>query len=127
LNNYITDQFFGEKGVRSYKAPTGYMYQIIGINVSNFDTDSNQFVVSDFQSEDRDTLSIEQGFFVMDLAVDGTSHYVYFGDHGITCKFLSVGPSSDIAIQVVFTIYYKLVKASTPELIKEFVARGKNP
>lgn len=125
---YLSEQIVGADRVQRFKAPAGYMYEIMGVNFTSFSAVGNQFLIATrYVEEDRVTVNAEDAFFMADLAVDGATHSITFCGEGLKTKYISAGAVNDGNIQVMFTIFYKLVKASVKDLVLEFISRGKSP
>jgi hypothetical protein len=126
--DFISEVYVSQQDERQFTAPSGTMYQIHGVAITNFSSAGAQFLITDRYVEE-DLASINRAgdvFFAFDLAIDG-NNMVLMLPEPIKTKHFSMGPDVEAPVAVVVIVYYTLIKATTEELVWEFIRRGKNP
>ena len=125
---FITESYVAQTGVRRFKAPSGKLYKIHAIGVTNFGASTTQLMIVDrYVEEEHNTIPIGSNpFFAWDGGLDG--HYASITlPKPIIAKYISMGSASTANLVLIVTVYYTLEKATLTDLVYEFVSRGKNP
>ena len=113
---------------RVKKAPKGLIYQIHSISLHVFGTGNNGvFVLSKgFEAIETD-FDFDSGHIIFAHTTDLTNSFEKTYREPVRAKRILLQSNTTVASNSMIIINYTLVKASTAELIWEFVGRGKNP
>ena len=109
-----------------YKAPVNTMYNITGINFSNFLSVSAELFVYDYLLEDdiTDDDSGSSNFIAtFNTAIAGTSHFIDSINH--KTKFITIGKNTGTSIACQVQIYGDIVPVSKTDLLIEWFRKGR--
>lgn len=114
---------------KKFRAPKGFMFDLYGFYSVPSTVGDNGLFILPTQVEERDEISLDSSGFIwyIDTNINEHTGQMLPKDHPIKTKYISIRSDSGIAFQQLLTLFYELSKASTVELIWEFLKRGKNP
>lgn len=125
---FLTESWIGQGTLRRHTAPSGMIYNVHAILVTNFSSSSIQFLMTNrYVEEDIDFINREGNiFFAMDGAIDGENVFVSLPEP-LKMKYITMGGHVLSNMNLIAIVYYTLKKANLNDLIYEFISRGKSP
>ncbi|MCK5615666.1 hypothetical protein KAR91_78100 [Candidatus Pacearchaeota archaeon] len=129
MSDFISKFFNAEPIIPTkFQAPSGFIYEVDGILLTNVTSANINVMVIPFQTEAIGALALANRNFIFmgNLQIAGSFNYMPL-EKPVRTRYLSIVSDSGGNASCGVVIFYRLVKATMAERIWEFVRRGKNP